>query len=68
MTAQIVQGRVVVFVKRQGSILYVVHQQAATLEMPGYSFTDGVNEQVQRCRRRCLDPPEGREWVRSPVT
>ena len=28
--------------------LYVAHQQAATLDMPGYSFTEGVNEPVQR--------------------
>ena len=64
MTAQLVQDRVVVFVKRQGSILYVAHQQAATLDMPGYSFTDGVDDQVQRCRRRCLDPPQRRDRVK----
>ena len=58
MTAQLVHDRVVVFVKRQVTILYVAHQQAATLEVPGYSFTDGVNEQLQRPWRRCLGPPE----------
>ena len=46
MTAQLVQDRVVVFVKRQVTILCVAHQQAATLEVPGYSFTEGVNDQV----------------------
>ena len=52
-------------VKRQVAALEVAHQQAATLEMPGYSFTEGVNEPVQRRRLTRLGPSQApaRVWV-----
>ena len=48
MSAQLVQRRVVVFVKRQGSILYVAHQQAAPFEVPADAFTEAANEREPR--------------------
>ena len=48
MSAQLVERFLVARIKRQVAVLYVAYQQAATLKMPGYSFTEGVNEPVQR--------------------
>ena len=61
MTAQLVQRRVVVFVKRQGSILYVAHQQAAPFEVPADAFTETLNEVLQTGGCRRLHPPEARD-------
>ena len=58
MSAQLVERFLIARVKRQVAALQVAHPQAAALEMPGYSFTDGVNEPVQRRWRRRLDPSE----------
>ena len=65
MSASLVERFWVARVKRQGAAREVAHPQAATLEMPGYSFTEGVNESVQRRRLTRLGPSQApaRVWV-----
>ena len=58
MSASLVERFWVARVKRQVAAREVAHPQAATLKMPGYSFTEGVNEPVQRRRLTRLGPSQ----------
>ena len=66
MAAQFVERRVVTRAWCQKVVLKITHQQTASFEMPRNAFAEGMNEQVQCCRRWHRDPGSSLPTSRLP--